>query len=50
LLWMDDFNYSGLRGKVPRELTGDSESEQASFFQKSNVFVLLIYFYFYAAR
>lgn len=27
LLWMDEFNYSGLRGKVPRELTGESESE-----------------------
>lgn len=32
LLWMDEFNYSGLRGKVPKELTGESESEQVKYF------------------
>lgn len=30
LIWMDEFNFSGLRGKVPRELTGESESENVS--------------------
>ncbi|CAO1425761.1 unnamed protein product [Diamesa tonsa] len=25
LLWVDSFNYSGLRGKVPKELTGDED-------------------------
>jgi hypothetical protein len=24
-MWMDAFNFSGLRGKVPRELTGEDE-------------------------
>lgn len=28
LLWMDGFNYSGLKGKVPRELTGGDGDEQ----------------------
>lgn len=27
LLWMDGYNYSGLKGKVPRELTGDDGEE-----------------------
>lgn len=27
LMWMDGYNYSGFRGKVPRELTGDNEGE-----------------------
>lgn len=28
LMWMDAFNYSGLRGKVPHELTGEEEEEE----------------------
>lgn len=31
LMWMDGYNYSGLKGKVPRELTGDDgDTEEVS--------------------
>lgn len=28
LLWMDAYNYSGLKGKIPRELTGEEEETE----------------------
>lgn len=46
LLWMDAYNFSGLRGKLPRELTGENtETEEVSraenLFLKINLILIL---------